>query len=150
MAAAARSSVPGVAAIVICLIPISEYSGPRGFEVLLISGVLSMAKFVLLACVALEIVVLCGITPGGRRQLLPLLGLLTLGDLVGHTKLYEHVGTHPFIDVAELYPRRHHWDQHLAEDGYPAFDIKNYRVNKPTQVLRWMESELMSNINMVY
>jgi hypothetical protein len=140
----------GTATLLLCLAPISEYSGPRGADVLLISGALSMAKFVLLACVALEIVVLCGIAPGGRRQLLPLLGLLTLGDLMGHTKLYEHVGTHPFIDVAELYPRRHDWGQRRAEEGDPEIDVQHYRVNKPTQVLRWKDSELLSNINMVY
>jgi cell division protein FtsW (lipid II flippase) len=105
----------GAAAILICLLPISEYFGQRGGTVLLMSAALSMVKFVLLACVALEIVVLCGATPGRRRLLLPLLGLLTLGELVGHTKLYEHVGNHPFIAAADLYPRRQHWARAQAD-----------------------------------
>jgi hypothetical protein len=37
-----------------------------------------------------------------------------------------------------------------AENGEYSFDIKNYRVNKPAQVLRWQDSELLSNINMAY
>ena len=311
----------GSVAMLICLVPIEERYGPREGEVVLMSGVLSMAKFVLLACV----------TAGDRRPYAESFqedaaataarcwACSLSGKLLGHTELYEHVGTHPFINVADLYPRRHHWDQaradwlasatcpHLlmnstlqfegpavpswtaggsqvsmqatssgvriaagkqdggtlfqdvtlpnseealtmgawvrsnsagplklllttcdqqrrrhwgaeslpysghgdwewltttvahgqihharphvsmagsgefevcglslvkgvasrsahrpagdvhvteqlvrAEEGYPAFDIKNYRVNKPTQVLRWMESELMSNINMPY
>jgi hypothetical protein len=120
----------GIAALLLCLVPIHEYFGPREAEVLLISGALSIAKFVLLACVALEIVVLCGIMPGGRRQLLPLLGLLTFGELLGQTKLYEHVGTHPFVDVADLYPRRHHWDE-AQPDWLASANCPDLLTNSP-------------------
>lgn len=107
-----------VVALGVCLLPIPEYYGSREASVLLISGVSSMTKFAFFAAVALEIVVLCGSSVTGRRQLIPLLGLLTVGELVGHTKLYSHCGTQPFIAVAELYPKRHRHD--LAHSDWVA------------------------------
>ncbi|HEY2250656.1 MAG TPA: DMT family transporter, partial [Planctomycetaceae bacterium] len=124
----------GGAALLICLVPISEYHGPREVVVLMMSGAISMAKFVLLACVALEIVVLCGAAPAGRRQLLPLLGLLTLGELVAQTKLYGHVGTHPFINAADLYPRKTNWEREQA-DWLASANGPNFLTNSRLQAV---------------
>jgi hypothetical protein len=148
--------VAGAASLLICLVPIQEYGGKRPISVLVMSGAFSLVKFSFLAAVALEIVVLCGATPGGRRQLIPLLGLLTLGELAGQTKLYSHVGTHPFVTAADLYPHAPALTE--TETGPPRIDAKNYRLNKPMQVLQWHDPEVLgnivlevpSNINIVY
>jgi hypothetical protein len=93
------------ASLLILVVPWSYEHGPRlPFAVFMIS-VMGMAKFALVALVAVEGVVRCE-SPLRRSLLIPMLCILTLGDLLAHTKIYGHAGAIPFEKATSIYPAR--------------------------------------------
>jgi hypothetical protein len=91
--------------LLILIVPWSYANGSRAALVIPLVSFLGMAKFVLLALVAVEIVVYCDSTRN-RSLLIPLLCALTLGELLAHTKIYGHSGAVPFQKATALYAPR--------------------------------------------
>ena len=93
-----------VLAVALLVFPTSEMSGDRPMDVTMMAAGLGAATLLLLAAATLEIFVRYREGLLSRSMLLPLLVLLTAGDLLFAVKDYEYVGAEPFVASNSLYP----------------------------------------------
>ena len=101
------------------------------------------AKFILLSFITIELFARWNRGVLQYSQLLPLLAILTAGELFFFTKTYSYVGSEPFIESSTMYP--------VIEDV--ALDSKQYRVNNPNLLMQYdvsFQRHRQSNIPMVY
>ena len=115
----------------------------RYFVANAIAVAMGATKFILLSFIVIELFARWNRDTLKYFQLLPLLAILTAGELLFFTKTYGYVGAEPFIKSSTMYP--------LMDDV--VVDSKQYRVNNPNLLMQYDVPFLrhrQSNIPMVY
>jgi hypothetical protein len=102
-------------AVALLVFPTPERSGDRPIEATMMAAGMGAATLLLLAAATLEIFVRYREGSLTRSMLLPVLALLTAGDLLFAVKDYEYVGAEPFVASDSLYPGSHRTLDERAE-----------------------------------
>jgi len=115
----------------------------RYFTANAIAVAMGTTKFILLSFITIELFARWNRDVLKYSQLLPLLAILTAGELLFFTKTYSYVATEPFIQSSTMYP--------MMKDV--TVDSKQYRVNNPNLLMQYdvpFVRHRQSNIPMVY
>ena len=95
-----------------------EVPWQRYFVANAIAVAMGATKFILLSFITIELFARWNRDALKYSQLLPLLAMLTAGELLFFTKTYSYVGSEPFIESSTMYP--------MIEDV--ALDSKQYKL----------------------
>lgn len=109
------AAVPAVASVACLTWPVEP---PMGNSPLPVVAALGIARFALASAVFVVLVLLARRRPGLRSGLFVVLAALLLVDLVPFHRVFSHMITSPFKDLAVLYPDRN--DRLGFEDRLPA------------------------------